>query len=198
MLVVLCPPQTGRAAAAVPEVIQILRADIAAKPSRVLIVVEDALTMDERAACEIVTQALLATGADPKLTGEIVATALRHAPGMAAQIVDCALAARPAAAAEIRSAMSKILGASTEATAEAAVSESEEPQNSGKVPARAGKSVVPAVRAVAAPFSLDGFDVSTVGIGGIYLLTPSARFYGPCTPDDLCCSEDLSRACLDP
>ena len=87
--VTLCPAQAVKGD--IQPVIEGMRSEISARPSRVLIAVEDALTMNEQAACEIVQEAIVSTRADAKLVGEIVYTALKHAPGMAATIVECAL-----------------------------------------------------------------------------------------------------------
>src|SRR6187549_175804 len=79
----------------VTPVIKAMREEISARPSRVLIAVEDALTMNEQAACEIVKEAITSTKADPRLVGEIVFTALQHAPAMSAAIVECAIRTSP-------------------------------------------------------------------------------------------------------
>ena len=183
-------------------VLKILRAEIKERPSRVLMAVEDALTMCERAACEIVKEAITATRADANLVGEIVFTALRQAPGMAATIVECAVSCEPAAIAEIRLAMQRALGSQaaageiSEGSGKAAPEESIAGETTGKGVAGSGKG---SVRSEPEPPEIEeSFDVSRVGIGGIYLLMPSRAFYFPCEPNDPCCSDDLSNACLRP
>jgi hypothetical protein len=181
----------------VPPVIKAMREEISARPSRVLISVEDALTMDEQAACEIVKEAITSTRADAKLTGEIVRTALQHAPGMSAVIVECAMAVAPGAAQEIENAIRSVLGTSTVKTAPPP----EAPGNSSEPEADSGKessgSADDKTGAKAAPDSLDSFLPGAVGVGGIYLISPS-RAFRPCLPGDFCCSGALSPSCLSP
>jgi hypothetical protein len=183
------------------QVITILRADIAAKPSRVLIAVEDALTMNEQAAGEIVKAAIEATRADAKLVGEIVFTALKNAPGMAATIVECALGTSPDAAEQIKDAMQRALGSKASIRAVAGAGQAEVPgekvppaQATGKEPA--GKGGV--ATAPDEPGIEDSFDLSWVGVGGIYLFTPARGFLHVSDPHEPCGSDDLSRACLRP
>ena len=176
-------------------VLKAMRAEISARPSRVLIAVEDALTMNEQAACEIVKEAIESTRADAKLVGEIVFTALSHAPAMSAVIVECAVATSPQSVEEIKKAMERALGD------QAPSGGSDQAEGSGKAPQEAtsgkeatGKGV--SVQA-ASPVIEKDFAPATIGIGGIYLIAPG-RTYVICDPDDPCCTEDLSRACLEP
>ena len=178
------------------------REEITARPSRVLIAVEDALTMNEQAACEIVKEAITSTRADARLTGEIVFTALEHAPAMSAVIVECAMAVAPGAVKEIERAMQRALGGgsgadpmATEGSGEAPVeADATGKEGSGKEPSGKG-AVVPAV-ADEVDF-MDGFLPGSVGVGGIYLIVPN-RGRGRCLPGDPCCSSDLSTSCLKP
>ncbi len=189
------PARAEPAPATVPPVIKLMREEIQARPSRVLIAVEDALTMEERAACEIVKEAITATRADAKLTGEIVRTALKHAPAMAATIVECAVAVAPGAVEEIEKAVRSVLG---DNAGTASKTSAPEESDTGKKEA-SGKS---APGAAAAPAedgadSVDSFLPGAVGVGGIYLIAPS-RAFRPCLPGDFCCSGDLSVSCLSP
>ena len=189
-----------------PPVIQILRKEIALRPSRVLIAVEDALTMDERAVCEIITAAIAATRADPRLVGEIVYTALKQVPSQAAKCVECASNAAPDAVAEIQQAMEKALGkagAATRAKQSASPAEEGTPDGVAEQPAT-GKGVSgkePAGVAAVEPGNEEGFMDSflpgSVGVGGIYLIVP-ARSSGVCRPGNPCCSGSLSPSCLKP
>ena len=192
-----CPADPAREAADPRPVLEILRAEIRQRPSRVLMAVEDALTMNERAACEIMKVAITSTHADVRLVGEIVFTALKHTPGMAASIVECAMNSAPDAVVEIKAAMHRALGE------KAGAGSGELAEGSDKVPAdeASGKETTGKVSAVPAPLAdevEEGFDLSRVGVGGIYLLTPSSSTLYPCNPGDPCCSEDLSSACLRP
>jgi|GEM_PF-2593875 len=179
-----------------------LRADIAAKPSRVLIAVEDALTMNEQAACEIVKEAIEATRADAKLVGEIVFTALQRAPAMAATIVECAVSTSPGSIEQIKEAMRRALGDKAGAAAgdagegsgNAVPDEPDGKQPSGKE--ASGKAAAPAVPA--AGDDDDSFGFFGIGVGGIYLSAPESSWLHPCDPRDPCCSGELTPACLRP
>ena len=185
----------------------VMRAEIAAKPSRVLISVEDALTMNEQAACEIVKVAIKETRADARLVGEIVFTALHHSPAMSAVIVECAMAISPHAVDEIRRAMERALGdkakssitdiadGSGKATPDDA---NEKERGDGENEAGSGKDTSGKGVAVQPPRPAgDDFDLSTVGVGGIYLVYPGPSWFR-CDPDTPCCIGDLSPACLRP
>ncbi|HEX2750440.1 MAG TPA: hypothetical protein VHM91_20705 [Verrucomicrobiales bacterium] len=184
------------AEAAQVQALTILRADIAAKPSRVLIAVEDALTMSEQSACEIIKAAIEATRADTKLVGEIVFTALKNAPGMAATIVECALSTNPEAASQISEAAKRALGEKAVAVPAAQTTEktaaTAQNQPTGKESGKGGADVVSEDS-----YPDDAF-FSWVGVGGIYLLTPARGTLHLCDPLHPCCNDDLSRACLRP
>lgn len=203
----------GAGAGDVRPVIKAMREEISARPSRVLIAVEDALTMNEQAACEIVKEAITSTKADARLVGEIVFTALEHAPAMAAVIVECAVRVSPHSAPQIEAAMNRALGKSRgkgaeppkeepkpETEAEPVLSEKNaetEKADSGKEPSGKGAAApAPASPANEDDF-LDGFLPGSVGVGGIYLIAPG-RGPGPCFPGGPCCSGELSPSCLRP
>lgn len=197
-------------------VIKALRSEIAARPSRVLIAVEDALTMNEQCACEIIKASIEATRADAKLVGQIVFTALQSAPGMSATIVECAVEAAPYAAEEIRSAMQQALGDKAVKTREDAaeagdMAPAKEVEAGGKEAAPTGKATVESGKELvarattmteAAPSeweSDDWFGTFHVGVGGIYLTAPGSSWTRRCDPRDHCCGgTDLSPACLRP
>ncbi len=96
----------------------VFESEITARPSMVLIAVEDTLTMDEQGAREIVKTAITLTKAYSKLVGQVVYTALKHPPGMSASIVECAMNTAPAAAAEIKTAIQKAPGEEIEGESE--------------------------------------------------------------------------------
>jgi hypothetical protein len=79
-------------------------------PSKVLVIVDAAITKNESCACEIVKAAIEAADAkkDADLVREIVVTAVTAAQGMAATIAECAVAVSPSSAAEIKAGLSEV------------------------------------------------------------------------------------------
>jgi len=67
------------------------------EPGKVLMIVEDALVINESCACEITRAAILASKADATLVNQIVQTAISVAPKMSGVIMDCATAVAPSA-----------------------------------------------------------------------------------------------------
>jgi len=67
-----------------------VRVAVEKDPSKVLMVVEDALVINEGCASDIVKTAITASKADPTLAGQIVQTAVTVAPKMAGVIKDAA------------------------------------------------------------------------------------------------------------
>jgi hypothetical protein len=194
----------GPDAAEVRAVLQTMRAEISARPSRVLIAVEDALTMNEQAACEIVKEAIILTRADAKLVGEIVFTALTHSPAMSATIVECAVKTAPEAAKEVELAMERALGKNAGTAAgkykeddESATVKAEEAESAASGKESSGKGMARLPTEDADADFLDAFLPGTVGVGGIYLVVPS-HGAGMCHPGGPCCSGELSPSCLKP
>ena len=72
-----------------------VREAVGKDPSKVLMIVEDALVINESCACEIIKAAIMASSADAAMVHQIVQTALAVAPKMAAVIAECAAAAAP-------------------------------------------------------------------------------------------------------
>lgn len=66
-----------------------VRASITKEPTKVLMIVEDALVINESCACEIVKTAIDASHADAAMVKQIVQTALAVAPKMAPIIMEC-------------------------------------------------------------------------------------------------------------
>ena len=64
-------------------------------PTKVLMIVEDALVINETCACEIAKAAITASNADTAMAQQIVQTALAVAPKMTAVITECAEAVSP-------------------------------------------------------------------------------------------------------
>jgi hypothetical protein len=67
-----------------------VRAAIEANPSKVLVIVEDAMIANEACACEIVKTALAASKANSELARQIVLTASNVAPNLSQLIAECA------------------------------------------------------------------------------------------------------------
>lgn len=150
---------------------------VAAKPERVLIFVEDALVVNDSCACEIVKAALVSASASPKLAGQIVLIAINAAPTKATLIADCAKAASPDASADIDAALRKALGPdagrpAAAPTAEPPPAASTKATDSGKQPVQDEKNP-PSPPAPPAPDETD-FGLSPVTIGGVYLVYPGS------------------------
>jgi len=67
-----------------------VREAVSKNPSKVLMIVEDALVMNETCACEITKAAISASKADAALVNQIVQTAIAIVPKMSAVIAECA------------------------------------------------------------------------------------------------------------
>lgn len=92
-LLVMAPLFGSLAAVAAPKCNDIaadVRKAVSADPAKTLMIVEDALVINEACACEIVTAAIEASKADPVMKQQIVQTALAVAPKMAPAITECA------------------------------------------------------------------------------------------------------------
>ncbi len=88
----LCALAFASAAVAAPkcgEIAHDVRKAIIADPAKTLMVVEDALVINEACACEIVKAAIEASNADEVMKQQIVQTALAVAPKMAPVITEC-------------------------------------------------------------------------------------------------------------
>ncbi len=70
-------------------------AAIEKEPGKVLMIVEDALVINETCACEIIRAAILASKADATQVNQIVQTAISVAPKMSGVIMDCATSTSP-------------------------------------------------------------------------------------------------------
>jgi|GEM_PF-3396007 len=66
-------------------------------PTKVLMIVEDALVINEACSCEIIKAAITASQADAVLVNQIVQTAISIAPKMSGVIMDCATSVSPGA-----------------------------------------------------------------------------------------------------
>ena len=94
----LTPSAKAGPASACDQIAADVKAAVGKDPSKVLMIVEDALVINETCACEIVKAAITATNADGAMAQQIVQTALAVAPKMSAIIVECAESAAPGSA----------------------------------------------------------------------------------------------------
>jgi len=87
-----------------------VKKDIAKTPEKVLVIVDAAISKNESCACEVVKAAIEAADAQENsvLVREIVVTAVTAAQGMAATITECAFAASPSSASEIKAGLSEV------------------------------------------------------------------------------------------
>ena len=65
-------------------------AAITKEPTKVLMIIEDALVINENCVCEIIAAAISASKADQQLVTQIVQTAISVVPKQSATIMDCA------------------------------------------------------------------------------------------------------------
>lgn len=135
-----------------------VRKAVSSDPAKTLMIVEDALVINESCACEIVRAAIEASGADEAMKQQIVQTALAVAPKMAPVISECAgMAGAGAAAAAV-------------APVAAPNDQEQDPTYSGKGGGKYAKDVMP----VAPPVVDDTPDFAYLpgDIRGIYLMAP--------------------------
>lgn len=121
-------------------------------PSKTLMIVEDALVINESCACEIIKAAILASQADSGLVNQIVQTGISVAPKMSGVIMDCATSVSPAAITAVSTVSSDYL------------------TDSGKNPS---KNPVP-IEPVEEDFRV------VPSIRGVYLIQPPATSFVPC------------------
>lgn len=154
-------------------VIQHLEKEIAKDPSRLILAVEDALTLNEKCACEIVHTAITVSKADSEMVGNIVSAAVKTAPTAASTIAECALAASPKSASAIKSAMTAALGQGDigGGNGKETVSSGKEPVGSGKEVVASGKSPVMGKEPVAMKEDHQS-NGEGVLLTGIYLFPP--------------------------
>ena len=90
-------PKCGKIAQDVTE-------SITKEPAKVLMIVEDALVINEGCACEIIKAAITASKADVPMVKQIIATAVAVAPKMTPVIMECANATSPGSTDEVTTA----------------------------------------------------------------------------------------------
>jgi hypothetical protein len=91
LIAMLAAPAVSRAGAptSCDKIAQDVRESVEKDPSKVLMIVEDALVINETCACEIVRAAITAAKADAPLVKQIVQTSIAVAPKMTAVIEEC-------------------------------------------------------------------------------------------------------------
>jgi len=124
-------------------------------PAKVLMIVEDALVINESCACEIIKAAILASKADGSMVNQIVQTGISVAPKMSGIIMDCATAASPGTA---------ITNKVTAVTP-------------------SGKESVKNPLPVAPTKEEDEFSQAPASIRGVYLIQPPSTGFVPCDPN---------------
>lgn len=134
------------------KIAQDVRESVTKEPSKVLMIVEDALVISESCACEIVKAAITASKADKPMVKQIVQTAIAVAPKMSPVIIECANSVSPGTVAI----SDKAETAST---------------NSGKD----AKNVLPGGAEAIQPPKEKGSDYSggIAAIRGVYLMAPA-------------------------
>lgn len=155
------------------EIANDVNAAVSKDPSKVLMVVEDALVINEGCAGEIVKAAIVASKADNVMAGQIVQTAVSVAPKMTVAINDAAASVAPG------------LVVAPPPVEEAVVAQPVvvDAKNPGKNP------VVPAAPIVEEE---DFFIPST--IRGVYLIQPPASGPLPCDRNKRCDCNPVSPA----
>lgn len=91
---------------------------VTATPDNVLAIVGRQVAASSACSCEIVKAAIVATEADRKLVGQIVATAIDAAPDQMRTIANCAIAVAPDALADVQAILARLEPAGGEGASE--------------------------------------------------------------------------------
>ena len=151
-------------------------AAVRADRERVLIIVEDSIVQNETCACEIVKAAIDAARADHGLVSQIVFTAASCSPGSASVVAECALAAAPGAADEVKWALERAFeGEPPPPIARSLSGEAPGPANEAANPA-GGKSPAGTKSRESSPDS--EITLTPVSIGGICFIVPGGASAG--------------------
>jgi len=142
------------------KIAQDVRESVTKEPTKVLMIVEDALVINETCACEIVKAAITASNADQPMVKQIVQTAVAVAPKMSPVIIECANAVSPGA----------VEGGDQAQTVS---------QKSGKD----AKRVVPSEAIQPPKDKSTDFSQSFTGIRGVYLMAPAVGGFLPIEED---------------
>ncbi|MDZ4289227.1 MAG: hypothetical protein U0984_14780 [Prosthecobacter sp.] len=155
-MAVAIPSGNALAQAACDDISRDVTAAILKDTDKTLMIVEDALVINEACAADIIRAAILASHADAALANQIVQTGISVAPKMAGVITDAANSVAPGA----------IVASSTEVTAVAV------PTSSGK---NMGKVVLPVITSEIE----EEFAPVSSSIRGIYLIQPPPSGFPP-------------------
>lgn len=136
-------------------------------PSKALMIVEDALVINESCACEIIKAAIISTQADSALVNQIVQTGIAVAPKMSGVIMDCATSVSPGSITNV-----------------AAVN-SVDPTTSAKNPDKNPLPVAP----------VEEEFIPSPSIRGVYLIQPPASGFIPCDPKHRKCRNVPTSPC---
>lgn len=148
------------------EISKDVAAAIQKDPSKTLMIVEDALVINESCACEIIKAAISASQADGTLVNQIVQTAISVSPKMSGVIMDCASAASPG---------STVVNPSPVSV---------DPTLSEKNPVKNPVPVAPEEEFIPSP-----------SIRGVYLIQPPASGIVPCDPKHRKCRNVPTSPC---
>ena len=138
------------------KIAQDVRESVSKEPTKVLMIVEDALVINETCACEIVKAAITASNADQPMVKQIVQTAVAVAPKMTPVIIECANAISPGA-----------------------VEGSGETQTVSRKSGKDAKSVVPSEAIQPPKESGTDFSQNFTGVRGVYLMAPAVGGFLP-------------------
>jgi len=137
-------------------------------PGKVLMIVEDALVINESCACEIIKAAIVASKADTTLVNQIVQTGISVAPKMSGVIMDCATSMSPGAVAPTMPQVTAL--------------------------ASSGKEAKNPLPIALAPEEVESFYLIPSSIRGIYLVQPPAGGFIPRDPNPRKCTS----GCISP
>lgn len=171
LMLALASVSTAQTTGNCSEISNDVRVAVEKDPAKVLMVVEDALVINEGCAADIVKAAIVASKADVALAGQIVQTAVSVAPKMVAVINEAANSVVPGLAA---------VAPADVGVRPVAVSD----KNPGKNP------VTPVVEE-------EDFFIPA-SIRGVYLIQPPASGPLPCDPTYRCCCDPVSPASATP
>ena len=106
-------PQTSSVKVDCSAAMQKMRTDFAIDPGRLVLALEDALTMNEVCACPLVRTAVDLAGHDPVLCSNLLLAAINLLPHATAEITECVLLEAPEAGPAIRASLARELGEKT-------------------------------------------------------------------------------------
>ncbi|MDZ4401574.1 hypothetical protein [Prosthecobacter sp.] len=169
-MLAFAPVGTAQSTGNCTEISNDVRVAVEKDPSKVLMVVEDALVINEGCAADIVKAAITASKADATLAGQIVQTAVSVAPKMAAVINEAAISVVPGLAAV----------APVDEVVRPVTVADKNPSKNPVIPVQEEDFFIPA------------------SIRGVYLIQPPSSGPLPCDPTYRCCCDPVSPAAATP